>query len=194
MLRADVVAGARDHLALFHRVTDLHQQARRARRCAAAAAGSGGPETASRSIGSSVRFALVIVEVQAAVERPDGALLSHAGPPPGRFARDRAISRSAASASSGCMSMHSTGQGGRHSSQPVHSSVITVCICLAAPRIASTGQAWMHRVQPMHSVLDDVGDAPWVSPRPPRHRAAPGRARAVRPARSWSSRHPADSG
>jgi hypothetical protein len=25
-----------------------------------------------------------------------------------------------------------------------------VCICLAAPTMASTGQAWMHSVQPMH--------------------------------------------
>ena len=49
------------------------------------------------------------------------------------------------------MWMHSTGQGGRHSSQPVHSSVITVLHLLGGPMIASTGQAWMHRVQPMHS-------------------------------------------
>ena len=47
--------------------------------------------------------------------------------------------------------MQSTGQGATHSSQPVHSSVITVCMRLAAPRMASTGQAWMHLVQPMHS-------------------------------------------
>ncbi|MNQ80124.1 hypothetical protein D3C85_950900 [compost metagenome] len=47
--------------------------------------------------------------------------------------------------------MQSTGQGTTHSSQPVHSSVMTVCICLAAPTMASTGQAWMHLVQPMHS-------------------------------------------
>jgi hypothetical protein len=26
-----------------------------------------------------------------------------------------------------------------------------VCICLAAPKIASTGQAWMHLVQPIQS-------------------------------------------
>ncbi|MCY1232811.1 hypothetical protein D9M72_453260 [compost metagenome] len=47
--------------------------------------------------------------------------------------------------------MQSTGQGATQSSQPVHSAVITVCICLAAPTMASTGQAWMHLVQPMHS-------------------------------------------
>ncbi len=52
---------------------------------------------------------------------------------------------------SGSMSIQSTGQGSTHRSQPVHSSVMTVCICLAAPRMASTGQAWMHLVQPMHS-------------------------------------------
>ena len=39
------------------------------------------------------------------------------------------------------MSMQSTGQGSTHRSQPVHSSAITVCICLAAPTMASTGQA-----------------------------------------------------
>ena len=49
----------------------------------------------------------------------------------------------------GSMAMHSTGQGGRHSSQPVHSGATMVCICLAAPTMASTGQAWMHSVQPM---------------------------------------------
>ena len=49
------------------------------------------------------------------------------------------------------MWMHSTGQGLRHSSQPVHSLAITACNCFAAPMMASTGQAWMHRVQPMHS-------------------------------------------
>jgi hypothetical protein len=52
---------------------------------------------------------------------------------------------------SSTMAMQSTGQGATHSSQPVHSLAITVCICLPAPRIASTGQAWMQRVQPMHS-------------------------------------------
>ena len=49
------------------------------------------------------------------------------------------------------MSMQSTGQGSTHRSQPVHKLLITVCICLAAPRMASTGQACMHLVQPMHS-------------------------------------------
>ncbi|MNT36634.1 hypothetical protein D3C72_1727310 [compost metagenome] len=52
---------------------------------------------------------------------------------------------------SGIMSMQSTGQGSTQRSQPVHSETITVCICLAAPTMASTGQAWMHLVQPMHS-------------------------------------------
>src|SRR5690606_3747512 len=42
---------------------------------------------------------------------------------------------------SGSMSMQSTGQGSTHRSQPVHSSMITVCICFAAPRMASTGHA-----------------------------------------------------
>ena len=47
--------------------------------------------------------------------------------------------------------MQSTGHGGMHSSQPVHSSAITVCMYLAPPTMASTGQAWMHLVQPMQS-------------------------------------------
>ena len=48
------------------------------------------------------------------------------------------------------MSMQSTGQGGRHSAQPVHSAGSTVCIRFGPPAIASTGQASMHSVQPMH--------------------------------------------
>ena len=41
-------------------------------------------------------------------------------------------------------------RAGRHAqSQPVQSSAIIVCICLAAPMIASTGHACMHSVQPM---------------------------------------------
>jgi len=51
----------------------------------------------------------------------------------------------------GASSMQSTGQAGMHSSQPVHSGAMTVCISFAAPVIASTGQAWMHLVQPMQS-------------------------------------------
>jgi hypothetical protein len=47
------------------------------------------------------------------------------------------------------MLMQSTGQGGTHSSQPVHSGAMMVCICLDAPEIASTGQACRHSVQPM---------------------------------------------
>src|SRR5450759_3764359 len=47
------------------------------------------------------------------------------------------------------MLMQSTGQGATHNSQPVHSAAMMVCICLAAPAMASTGQAWMHSVQPM---------------------------------------------
>jgi hypothetical protein len=54
--------------------------------------------------------------------------------------------------------MQSTGQGATHSSQPVHSGSTTVCICLAAPTMASTGQAWMHSVQPMQVLLVDDRD------------------------------------
>jgi hypothetical protein len=49
----------------------------------------------------------------------------------------------------GAMLIQSTGQGGTHSAQPVHCSEITVCICLALPKILSTGQASRHSVQPM---------------------------------------------
>ena len=41
----------------------------------------------------------------------------------------------------GTISIQSTGQGSTHKSQPVHSSTITVCICFAAPNMASTGHA-----------------------------------------------------
>jgi len=47
------------------------------------------------------------------------------------------------------MRMQSTGQGATQSSHPVHWAMTTVCICFAAPTMASTGQAWMHSVQPM---------------------------------------------
>ena len=50
----------------------------------------------------------------------------------------------------GIISIQSVGQGSTQRSQPVHSSVMTVCIALVAPTMASTGQAWMHLVQPMH--------------------------------------------
>lgn len=51
----------------------------------------------------------------------------------------------------GTSTMQSTGHAGMHSSQPVQSGSITVCMCLLPPMIASTGQAWMHLVQPMQS-------------------------------------------
>ena len=41
----------------------------------------------------------------------------------------------------GRMTMQSTGQGGMHSSQPVHCSAMTVCMKRDAPTIASTGHA-----------------------------------------------------
>ena len=52
----------------------------------------------------------------------------------------------------GNMAMQSTGQGGTHKSQPVQSSAITVCICFAAPTMASTGQACIQSVQPMQAL------------------------------------------
>ena len=54
-------------------------------------------------------------------------------------------------ADAGRMTMQSTGQGGMHSSQPVHCSAMTVCMNFDAPTIASTGHAWMHLTQPMHA-------------------------------------------
>ncbi len=45
--------------------------------------------------------------------------------------------------------MQSTGQGATHSSQPVHSSAMTVCMRRGAPAMASTGQGGRHLVQPM---------------------------------------------
>ena len=44
-------------------------------------------------------------------------------------------------ADAGRMTMQSTGQGGMHSSQPVHCSAMTVCMKRDAPTIASTGHA-----------------------------------------------------
>ena len=51
----------------------------------------------------------------------------------------------------GSMRMQSTGQGGRHSPQPTHSSWMTVWVKLRLPMIASTGHAGRHRAQPTHS-------------------------------------------
>ncbi|SKN34038.1 Uncharacterised protein [Mycobacteroides abscessus subsp. massiliense] len=47
--------------------------------------------------------------------------------------------------------MQSTGQGVTHKPQPVHSSLMTVCISLDAPIMASTGQARIQAVQPMQT-------------------------------------------
>ncbi len=62
--------------------------------------------------------------------------------------------RSASAVRSSCAAtivMQSTGHGAMHRSQPVHSSISTVCMRFGAPTIASTGQAWMHLVQPMQT-------------------------------------------
>lgn len=63
--------------------------------------------------------------------------------------------------------MQSIGQGAIQRSQPVHSSEITVCICLAAPTIASTGQARKQKVQPMQCASSMTATAlglgwPWA--------------------------------
>ena len=52
-------------------------------------------------------------------------------------------------ATSASIRIHSTGQGATHRLQPVHHEATTVCICPAAPMMASAGQARMHRVHPM---------------------------------------------
>jgi hypothetical protein len=77
-------------------------------------------------------------------------------------ARAITSARANGSVAVGTNAMQSTGQGGRHSPQPVHSSAITVCMCLPAPTMASTGHAWMHLVQPMQvssSIMAAVGDS-----------------------------------
>src|SRR5690606_29153128 len=136
--------GLADALALQHFLADLdhaggrgartlaqrHDQPRRERR--ALDGGAGG-------------FVLVGVGLDAAVEleqSPDHAafLISTTG-----YFHFQVCTFSA----TGVMLMQSTGQGAMHSSHPVHSGDTTVCICLAAPTMASTGQAWIHSVQPM---------------------------------------------
>ncbi len=66
-----------------------------------------------------------------------------------RSARGSAAGWSAAASAPGLISMQSTGQGGRHSSQPVQRSARTVCMYFAAPTMASTGQGARQRAQPM---------------------------------------------
>lgn len=50
----------------------------------------------------------------------------------------------------GTITMASVGQTLTHFSQPWQGSVITVCISLLAPMMASTEHSLMQRVQPMH--------------------------------------------
>src|SRR5690554_2501144 len=101
---------------------------------------------------------LVLRRMDAAGDIPDARLGSHQAAP--RWAsvaitwyagRGKSQPQFCGVTTTGSMSMQSTGQGSTHRSHPVHSSAMTVCMCLAAPRMASTGQAWMHLVQPMHS-------------------------------------------
>src|SRR5690554_6402390 len=81
------------------------------------------------------RFPLMALQLQAAMKRPE---LEQAHP----FTALGSGHRQSAKVSlMGSMRMQSTGQGGTQSSQPEHSVSITVCMCLAAPSIASTGQA-----------------------------------------------------
>src|SRR5690606_25160097 len=87
---------------------------------------------------------LVLRWVDAAGNIPDTRLRSHQAAPPRAdpvTGRGRSQRQFWMVTGSGSMSMQSTGQGSRHRSQPVHSATMTVCICLAAPRMASTGQA-----------------------------------------------------
>ena len=60
---------------------------------------------------------------------------------------------------SGTIAMQSTGHTGTHSSQPVHSGSITVCMAFDAPTMQSTGQALMHSVQPMHQASSMTASA-----------------------------------
>ena len=75
-----------------------------------------------------------------------GRRLARIEPQPGRQGRPAAHPGRSAG---GRSSMQSTGQGGRHSSQPVHCASMTVCMKRGAPTIASTGQAGRHSAQPM---------------------------------------------
>jgi hypothetical protein len=68
------------------------------------------------------RLALMAWQAQAAMELAEVI---------GRCAHDR-----------GLIAMQSTGQGATHSSQPVHSLAITVCMNWCAPTMASTGHAF----------------------------------------------------
>ncbi len=84
--------------------------------------------------------------------RPRGARCVRCALRNARDCRQPSGSASAACAglaSNGTMLMQSTGQGAMHSSQPVQSSAITVCITRGAPTMASTGQGGRHLVQPM---------------------------------------------
>ena len=77
-------------------------------------------------------------------------------PAPGRLearALARIGARPARAPGVATMAMQSTGQGGTHRSQPVHSAGDRVHR-FAAPTMASTGQAWMHSVQPIQALVD----------------------------------------
>src|SRR5688572_23779549 len=61
---------------------------------------------------------------------------------PGRHAQFTNVAAGCAVATTtpgaGCMTMQSTGQGGMHNSQPVHSAAMTVCMKRDPPMMAST--------------------------------------------------------
>jgi hypothetical protein len=72
------------------------------------------------------------------------------------------------------MRMQSTGQGGRQSSQPVHSAASTVCIRRFAPMIASTGQGGRQRAQPMQAASSITATVSGPSTPQPGSRASSG--------------------
>ena len=76
------------------------------------------------------------------------ATSARAGRPTNR-ARAACASALLHSRPAGTSRMQSTGQGGRHSSQPVHQALSTVCMRFGPPAIAATGQASRHSAQPM---------------------------------------------
>ncbi len=88
----------------------------------------------------------------------------------------------------GSRTMQSTGQGGKHRPQPVHSGSMIACMAWRAPTMASTGHAWMHLVQPMQSA--SITRAICGTCQRPRLRSNNDSAGVVAPSRCASARAP----
>src|SRR5262249_13848322 len=128
-----VRVGAREAREDLGALLRIHRLARARSRCAARLA-----RARSRAACAASRFALAVAR---AATR---SILSRARRARRRSERSRAAAARASSQIASppiaaTIAMHSTGQGGAQSSQPVQSSVTTVCIWPFAPMIASTG-------------------------------------------------------